>query len=269
MYTIISFNSIKTFFLVNGFLFAMGYMQDYLLCLQGYIIIFYYLTLLIKNYVLLYFINNGIKDKEDIFITNEYPYELIESYPYEFHANVFVSTAMETATYIGINQINLLDKPYNINISFIPISFAYELIFDFFHYWTHRAMHHPYIYKYSHKKHHKFPHPKPIITFYQDPMDIIVTNIIPTMLTIYILQPVLNIHIFHYISIYKTFIEISGHTGKKLRPTSSFTQCVWLPRLLNIELYSEDHDLHHSANNCNYGKRFSVWDKVFDTYKKN
>ena len=50
-----------------------------------------------------------------------------------------------------------------------------------------------------------------------------------------------------------------------MRPTSSFPQCIWLPRLFNIELYTEDHDLHHSRNNCNYSKRFSLWDKIFKT----
>jgi sterol desaturase/sphingolipid hydroxylase (fatty acid hydroxylase superfamily) len=40
-----------------------------------------------------------------------------------------------------------------------------------------------------------------------------------------------------------------------------------LPKWLNIELYCEDHDIHHSVNNCNYSKRFSLWDKVFGTFK--
>lgn len=64
------------------------------------------------------------------------------------------------------------------------------------------------------------------------------------------------------------FIEISGHIGKRMHPTSSFSQFIWLPKFFNIELYTEDHDLHHSHNNCNYSKRFSLWDKVFGTHKK-
>jgi sterol desaturase/sphingolipid hydroxylase (fatty acid hydroxylase superfamily) len=65
---------------------------------------------------------------------------------------------------------------------------------------------------------------------------------------------------------YKTFIEISGHSGKKLHPIGSFSQFIWLPRFFNISLYSEDHALHHSSNFCNYSKRFSLWDKQFETY---
>jgi sterol desaturase/sphingolipid hydroxylase (fatty acid hydroxylase superfamily) len=69
--------------------------------------------------------------------------------------------------------------------------------------------------------------------------------------------------------IYKIFLEISGHTNKKLFPNGSFPQFIWLPKLLNIQIFTEDHNLHHVLNNCNYGKRFSLWDKLFGTYKRN
>jgi sterol desaturase/sphingolipid hydroxylase (fatty acid hydroxylase superfamily) len=65
---------------------------------------------------------------------------------------------------------------------------------------------------------------------------------------------------------YKTFIEICGHSGKKSYPIGSFSQFIWLPRFFHISLYSEDHALHHSSNFCNYSKRFSLWDKQFETY---
>jgi sterol desaturase/sphingolipid hydroxylase (fatty acid hydroxylase superfamily) len=57
------------------------------------------------------------------------------------------------------------------------------------------------------------------------------------------------------------------YASKKLYPSGSFSQCVWIPRAFNISLYTEDHTLHHSNNNCNYSKRFSLWDKAFGTYK--
>jgi sterol desaturase/sphingolipid hydroxylase (fatty acid hydroxylase superfamily) len=69
------------------------------------------------------------------------------------------------------------------------------------------------------------------------------------------------------ISIYKTAVEIAGHTGKKSYPTSSFPQFPWITKSLNIELYTEDHDSHHRFFKYNYSKRFSLWDKVFGTYK--
>ena len=125
-----------------------------------------------------------------------------------------------------------------------------------------------YIYKFLHKKHHTFKHPIAIITFYQDPIDLIITNSIPTIISL-LLFPYISYLQFNYITIYKIFTEICGHSGKKSYPTSSFLQFMWLPKFLKIELYTEDHDLHHSLNNCNYSKRFSLWDKIFNTYKTN
>lgn len=60
---------------------------------------------------------------------------------------------------------------------FIPISFVFEIIFDFFHYITHRTCHnYSTLYYYIHKKHHKYPYPTAIIAFYQDFFDFVLTN---------------------------------------------------------------------------------------------
>jgi sterol desaturase/sphingolipid hydroxylase (fatty acid hydroxylase superfamily) len=196
---------------------------------------------------------------------------------YDLHMNLWTTTAVETITHIYIYNNSLVETMvetqviYEI-IYFIQVSFIFEIIFDFFHYFAHRLLHHNLLYKYAHKKHHKFKHPTAITTFYQDATDLLITNSFPTILAFYLTNLVTSLPIngfqYHLINIYKNFIEISGHSGRCLYPTSSFTQFIWLPKSLGIELYTEDHDLHHSQNNCNYGKRFSLWDKMFGTYKK-
>jgi len=192
----------------------------------------------------------------------------MEEYKYEFHVNVFTATAVESVTHVFIHHFTHLhfSRPtYYEIVYFIPLSFLFEIIFDFFHYGAHRILHHKSVYKYLHKKHHKFNHPIAITTFYQDPFDLFVTNSIPTVLALSIV-PGISYFQFHFITVYKSFIEISGHSGKISYPTTSFPQFIWLPKWLHIELSSEDHDIHHSLNNCNYAKRFSLWDKVFGTY---
>jgi sterol desaturase/sphingolipid hydroxylase (fatty acid hydroxylase superfamily) len=77
----------------------------------------------------------------------------------------------------------------------------------------------------------------------------------------------ISLIMLNIILVYKTFIELSGHTGKKLYPSGSFAQFIWLPKMFGIQLYTEDHNLHHSKGNCNYAKRFSLWDRIFGTYK--
>lgn len=151
-------------------------------------------------------------------------------------------------------------------IWFIPTSFMFELTFDFAHYWMHRAAHsHSFIYKNVHKKHHKYSSPSAITSFYMHPVDVVLSYSAPLVFTMMIFNvDKLN---FALITTYLTYQEIGGHLGKKMSPTSSFAQCVWLPRMFDIELYTEEHDLHHKKSNCNYSKRFKIWDKLFKTYK--
>jgi sterol desaturase/sphingolipid hydroxylase (fatty acid hydroxylase superfamily) len=145
------------------------------------------------------------------------------------------------------------------------MSFIFEMIFDLFHYLTHRLLHTKYFYK-LHKKHHKFQHPSIITTYYHSPLDLILTISMPTIIAL-VLFPLSYLH-FKYILVYKSFTEISGHSGKRLFPTGSFPQFIWLPRFFNVDLYTEDHDLHHTLNNCNYSKKFLLWDRLFKTNKE-
>jgi sterol desaturase/sphingolipid hydroxylase (fatty acid hydroxylase superfamily) len=281
----ISTNSLKNFVFVNGFLFLLGYYQYQFMVYaentyHSHLFFKFLFTLFVfvtRNYMLLNFIDYGTKNKPNISID----YENIpkEEYKYEFHINVITTTTIETMTHLFIQNmfqyqsknIDWITSSSNNIIycdifSFIPYSFIFEIAFDFFHYFAHRLLHHKYIYKYLHKKHHKFKHPISITTFYQDPVDLIITNSIPTILTLSVIPKISYLQ-FHFIVVYKNFIEISGHSGRISYPTCSFPQFVWLPKLLHIELYTHDHDLHHSRNNCNYSKRFSLWDKMFGTYK--
>ena len=226
-----------------------------------------YFVFLFRNYLLMFIINHSIKDKKRICED-----KLIENYPNEFNFNVVRSTFIEMATYYSI--VKYMSDSFYIQIRvanaiyFIPFTFYYECVFDFFHYWSHRYTHtNKYLYRKIHKHHHTYNHPIPIITFYQDPLDLIITNTIPTVFTL-LLCPQMSLFEFNVIQMYKSYIEICGHCGRELFPTSSFCQFIWLPRYFGMELYAEDHDIHHSHNNCNYSKRFALWDKVFGTYRR-
>jgi sterol desaturase/sphingolipid hydroxylase (fatty acid hydroxylase superfamily) len=234
-----------------------------------------FLAFITRNYLLLHFIKYGTHNKPAI--NNDMTSLPKEDYPYEFHLHVASTTAVETITHILIKDYIMIDLVVSNTIYyevfyFVPISFCFEVVFDLFHYIGHRFLHDKRVYKYLHKKHHRFKHPIAITTFYQDPFDLLITNSIPTMLALCIVPkipsflPKISYLQFHMILVYKSFIEIGGHSGKISYPTTSFPQCIWLPRFLGIELSTEDHNLHHSLNNCNYAKRFSLWDKVFNTY---
>ena len=151
-------------------------------------------------------------------------------------------------------------------ILFIPKTFLFELIFDFFHYWFHRLLHTKYLY-FLHKQHHQFSQNISIEhTFNHNILDLVISNLMPMYLTSQIIY--LSDFQFIIFLIYKTFIEFAGHIGsninKKIIP--SFPQFYWLPKYFNIEMYSIDHYLHHATFNYNYSKRFVLWDKIFNTY---
>jgi sterol desaturase/sphingolipid hydroxylase (fatty acid hydroxylase superfamily) len=151
---------------------------------------------------------------------------------------------------------------------FIIKSFASEILFDLFHYLGHRLLHsNKFVYKNIHKTHHKFSNPSARTSLYMSPIDVMLSYSLPLILTFSILPMKYSEFEFFMFTTYLTYQEIGGHLGKKMRPTSSFAQFIWIPRMLNIELYTEDHDLHHRKLNCNYGKRLSLWDKFFGTYQ--
>ncbi len=158
---------------------------------------------------------------------------------------------------------------------FIPVSFLFEITFDFFHYITHRAEHtFPILYKTFHKTHHMHHHPTFITTYYHNLGDLLFTNSLPLFATLILFRmdffatyliPISR-HLFFAIYLAKSYMELCGHSGKDIRKTGSFVQCIWLPRFFGIELYTEDHDRHHQYSNGNFGKRFSLWDRQFGTF---
>jgi sterol desaturase/sphingolipid hydroxylase (fatty acid hydroxylase superfamily) len=186
----------------------------------------------------------------------------------EYIFYIIQASAIEASTSYYIVPHNENPNYLYVAAAFIPMSFAFNIIFDFFFYWAHRILHRAHLP--WHKQHHHHIHLKPAITFYQDPVDILLTISIPFVTTTYIIESVYPLSSFEIALLvtYKIFVELSGHSGHISKPASSFPQCFWLPKILNIELYSEDHNLHHTKPDCNFSKQFSLWDKVFGTFQQ-
>ena len=257
-----SFNSFKVFFSINTVLHSLAFIEYSLFSTSLFDNI---IGTIIRNYTILNFIEYKIKDKEDISL-RICPKERFKG---EFFLYFLSTSILEgfTSYYVENNIINFRDTNYLYDaIDFIPLSLIFEIIFDFVHYSTHRLLHNPLLYTHIHKIHHKHNHPISIIAFYQHPVDILITNSIPFILASLCLNNKMSYFQFKLLLIYKIFIEISGHTGKMIN-SCSFTQFVWIVKYLNIELTTENHDIHHTKNNCNYSKRFSLFDKLFGTFR--
>ena len=263
----ISFSSIRVFTTLNLFLFMFSYI-DYIFDTD---INFFKSTalILLKNYLFIDFIEYNLENK--LSVDNIVRVIPQEQFYKEFDLYVISTSLMECFSVLLVKLYLIKNVPENLIqdiILFIPYSFCFEILFDLFHYITHYISHSRYIYKYIHKFHHYHKYPIPILTFYHHPLDVFLTNTVPIFLSIQCLSLIWSspsLFTLKLLMAYKTFTEISGHTGKEPNG-SSFVQFFWLPRLLNIELHTRDHDLHHTLNNCNYSKRFSLWDKLFGTF---
>ena len=70
--------------------------------------------------------------------------------------------------------------------TFILMSFYFEIVFDFFYYWTHRLCHHKYFY-FMHKTHHKHTNDISSISIYNmDILEMCITGSLSLFLTSYI-----------------------------------------------------------------------------------
>lgn len=212
--------------------------------------------------------NIGIARAIDV-LNDEKPFILARSITHrpDFSNIVLVSFTDLLSFYVTFNYISY--KPATVTpytyIFFIPHSFIFEIVFDFFHYCFHRLCHtNKLLYKHVHSHHHADSRITVYTTFCQHPIDLLLTNIIPVICTSYIV-PINHYYLFIFFWC-KSFLEISGHLGKDINGLS-FPQFIWLPKFFNICLKAKHHNFHHIMPLKNFAKRFTLWDKVFGTFQ--
>lgn len=267
----ISKKSLLTFCVVNGSLISFS--------LINYVCIFYindlaffnklwttYCVYLSRKYLMMTYLSYVTRYKRFISPANS---NSLANYQPMSHLYVLSATFVDAMTSLLLYD-RFIYNERTISRSllyFIPVSLPFEIILDFFHYWMHRIAHlNKILYIYIHKTHHRHVNPVFINAFYFSPVDSVWSLTIPMVLTVSMSPYRLSLFDYVMLSVYREYTELAGHSGKMLAPGSSFPQCIWIPRLLKIQLYAEDHNLHHKVGNCNFAKRFSLWDKLFGTY---
>ena len=259
----ISLRSARNFIVINGVIGAVGLLQ---IASMLYLSMPYHTAFVfLRNLAISYGLESAGSGP---FLNPDYQAPL-EQYRGEFIVYVAQAALIE-GVFTSLNAFLFAFGPIDILwqlLTFIPISFVFEIIYDFFHYWSHRHMHTHHVY--LHKSHHRHIHLRPILAFYQNGVDLVLTNALPFLATEFLIGAFYRLSSFELglILSYKVFIEVAGHTGRASRATS-FPQCIWLPRLLRIELSPEDHNVHHTHVGTNFSKRFTLWDRVFGTYKR-
>lgn len=201
-------------------------LQEYHVCMQVlFVIVFFSL----RNYSLLRIVN-----------------EQRETYPGEFHVYLIQSSVVDGMSHLVTQHffiVRELQVNTTIGVLYVILScFLFEIIYEFFHYWTHRFLHQKTMYAWFHKTHHKFWCPNAIHAFYQHPVDIIVSHSIPNAIAVIMLPNMYYVY-YHCSTVYKQYVDICVHSNPE-----------------------SDHRLHHSVSKYNYGKSISLWDTMFRTY---
>jgi sterol desaturase/sphingolipid hydroxylase (fatty acid hydroxylase superfamily)/uncharacterized protein (DUF2147 family) len=161
-----------------------------------------------------------------------------------------------------MDYINIYNDVADFGWPYFLISLAIMIVFhDFYFYWTHRLMHHKRLFKYIHKVHHDSSNPTPWAAYSFHPFEAIIQAMVLPIILLF--MPVHATVVFLFTT-YMILQNVRGHLGFEMLPKAFLKT-----KLLNWNLTTVHHNMHHQYFNCNYGLYFSWWDKWMKSNHKN
>lgn len=162
---------------------------------------------------------------------------------------------------IGSWMFNLMPLSYysfqgGINLKHV---LAQLIIVDFFQTFAHLAEHkaHPYMYRLSHKPHHKFINPRWADAFNGSTPDTICMILVPLFLT----ANIVHCNVWSYMAfgtIYSSYLTLIH---------SEYSH-PWDPYFRKLGIATAaDHHVHHRCFVFNFGHLFTYWDRMLGTYR--
>lgn len=131
------------------------------------------------------------------------------------------------------------------------------LLHDTWFYWTHRAMHHPRLFRHFHRTHHLSINPTPWAAFAFSPGEAVVqAAIFPLAVTVMPMHPTA----FGVFMLWQMVFNVIGHTGYEYNRSGFMRSPLRL--ILNTPT---NHIMHHEKVRGNYGLYFNFWDRVMGT----
>lgn len=131
------------------------------------------------------------------------------------------------------------------------------LLHDTWFYWTHRAMHHPRVFRWVHRVHHLSHNPTPWAAYAFSPLEALLqAAIFPLTVVLMPMHP----YAFGLFMLWQIVFNVAGHTGYEFHPR-------WLMKtplrfLINTPT---NHIMHHETLRGNYGLYFNFWDRLMGT----
>ncbi len=163
----------------------------------------------------------------------------------------FTSVRSHTMLYSKINDYGW--PYYCASIVFMLV------LHDTYFYWTHRAMHHPLVFKWFHKTHHLSTNPSPWAAYAFHPLESIVEAGIIVLIAFLIPFHRGAMSLFLLLMI---VYNVYGHLGFELYP-KGFSKSK-IGRWINT---SVNHNQHHHFYKGNYGLYFLWWDRWMGTIR--
>ncbi len=131
------------------------------------------------------------------------------------------------------------------------------VIHDTYFYWTHRLMHHPRLFRISHRTHHLSTNPTPWTSYAFSPIEAVMqAGIFPLVVSLIPIHPLA----FFCFMVWQITFNVIGHTGYEFYPR--WLMDSWLGKVLNTPT---NHVMHHEHFRGNYGLYFNVWDRLMGT----
>lgn len=151
---------------------------------------------------------------------------------------------------------NISDKGWLYYFGIFPLLF---ILHDTYFYWSHRIMHHKFLFKWVHLVHHKSTNPSPWCAYAFHPLEALVEQGIFILFVFAIPLHNSQIVIFFLLSI---MYNVYGHLGWEIYP-KGFNKTA-LGKWLNT---SVSHNQHHQYFKGNYSLYFLIWDRLMGTLR--
>lgn len=182
-----------------------------------------------------------------------------------FHEIKYSISSMAIFSTIGIGSAYMIKNGYSqvytdvseygwwYTLASVPL---YLFLHDMYFYWTHRAMHHPAIFKTVHLVHHRSTNPSPWAAYSFHPLEAVVQGLFFPIT--FMLIP---IHVKALLAavLISLLYNVLGHVSFEFMP-KGFTRSFMFWH--NVPTH---HNMHHKYFKANYGLYFNIWDRIGGT----
>ncbi|MBL1176961.1 sterol desaturase family protein [Pantanalinema sp. GBBB05] len=173
-------------------------------------------------------------------------------------SGVFALAAALILSAYSLGITRLYSQAQQHGLWYLGVSYVLILVFqDAYFYFTHRLFHHPTLFPWWHRGHHRSRYPTPWTSFAFDPLEAIVHSLFLVGIVF-----IIPLHFVTLIAVMTTMTiwAVLNHLGLDRLPTSFPHH--WLGRWF---IGPAHHSIHHLKYTVHYGLYFTFWDKFLGT----